>query len=116
MELNIRHFDIWLANLNPQRGTEIGKVRPILIVQTNLINNLSDSTLICPVTSKTSQSEITKVKIDPSAENGLKSKSWVIVDQIRSIDNRRLIRKLGTLSMGNRTSIRRSLKIILDLE
>ncbi|MDR0692096.1 MAG: type II toxin-antitoxin system PemK/MazF family toxin, partial [Prevotellaceae bacterium] len=46
-----RQFDIWVADLNPRIGTEAGKVRPVLIIQTNLLNSLPHlSTLICPIT------------------------------------------------------------------
>ena len=46
-----KQYDIWLANLNPHTGTEPGKTRPVVIVQTNLLNDSHPSTLICPITS-----------------------------------------------------------------
>ncbi|PIZ05745.1 MAG: type II toxin-antitoxin system PemK/MazF family toxin, partial [Flavobacteriales bacterium CG_4_10_14_0_8_um_filter_32_5] len=48
--MNIKQFDIWLANLNPSVGTEPGKKRPVVIVQTDLLNETHLSTLICPIT------------------------------------------------------------------
>ena len=46
-----KQYDIWLANLNPHTGTEPGKTRPVVIVQTNLLNDSHPYTLICPITS-----------------------------------------------------------------
>jgi len=43
-------FEIWLADLNPRFGTEAGKTRPVLIVQSNLLNAVHPSTIICPIT------------------------------------------------------------------
>jgi mRNA interferase MazF len=47
--MRIKQFDIWIADLEPQRGTETGKVRPVLIIQTNLLKE-HPSTVICPIT------------------------------------------------------------------
>lgn len=49
--MQINQFDIWIANFSPQLGTEAGKTRPVLIIQTNMLNNsLHPSTIICPIT------------------------------------------------------------------
>lgn len=112
---NINRFDIWLADLNPQRGTEVGKVRPVLVIQTDLINHVHDSTIVCPITTRSSTSEITKVKLPPKKLTGLDEESWVILDQIRALDNRRLIKKLGILPQGYHSTINQNLRIVLDL-
>jgi len=109
-------FDIWLANLNPQRGSEVGKVRPVLIIKTSLLAGLTNSTIICPFTTTPSNSEITRVKMTPSVKSGIEKDSWVIIDQIRSIDSKRLIRKIGELPLDLQNKVDRSLKIMLDLE
>lgn len=111
----LKRFDIWLADLNPQRGTEVGKVRPVLIIQSDLINHVHDSTVVCPITSKSSTSEITKVNVLPENLTGLEQDSWVILDQIRSMDNRRFLRKLGSLPQKYHSRINENLKIVLDL-
>jgi len=48
--MKIKQFDIWLADLNPKKGTEPGKIRPVVIVQTDLLNETHLSTIICPIT------------------------------------------------------------------
>ena len=50
--MEIKQFDIWLADLNPTIGTKPGKTRPVVVIQTNLLNDTHSSTLICPITSK----------------------------------------------------------------
>ncbi len=116
MMSGVKRFEIWMANLNPQRGTEVGKVRPVLIVQTNLLNELIPSTIICPITTKPTKSEITKVNIKSDDFSGLQFESWVILDQMRSIDNRRLVRKIGELPFEIHSKMNENLKIILGVE
>ena len=95
--MKIKQFDIWISDLEPQRGTETGKVRPVLIVQTNLLNNEHPSTLVCPITTNVQKdSEILRVHIKKGTSN-LKIESDIMIDQIRAIDNRRLVNKIGEL-------------------
>lgn len=110
--MNIRQFDIWLANLNPAKGTEPGKTRPVVIVQTNLLNDVHPSSLICPLTSKIkAEVEILRVHLPDL----LDKPSDILVDQIRAIDNKRLIQKLGKLSKVQIEQLKRNLQIVLDL-
>lgn len=108
-------FDVWLVNLNPARGTEPGKIRPAVVIQTNLLNQLEHpSTLICPITSQLSDSEnILRVRIGTSG-TGLEQNSEILVDQIRALDNRRFIEKLGKLSSEKSMELRGKLGAIMD--
>jgi mRNA interferase MazF len=109
----IRQFDIWLANLNPGKGTEVGKVRPVVIVQTDLLNNIHGSTLVCPITSQVNREmKILRVYI---GKRHLESESDVLVDQLRSIDNRRLLQRLGKLQSAQIESLRENLRVVLDV-
>ncbi len=113
----IKQYEIWIADLNPQIGTEPGKTRPVLIVQTNLLNKVyHPSTIICPVTTNVKrESEILRVHLKKGTA-GLNQSCDVMIDQIRSIDNKRLIKKSGNLSGEIVESIKENLKIIMDLE
>ena len=112
----INRFDVWIADLNPRIGTEPGKTRPVVVVQTDLLNNSHPSTLICPVTTNiVSGSEILRVNLSKN-EAGLKAKSAIMVDQLRAIDNRRLVKRTGSINEDNRLKLIENLKIILDLE
>ncbi|HSW68981.1 MAG TPA: type II toxin-antitoxin system PemK/MazF family toxin [Gammaproteobacteria bacterium] len=87
----IKQGEIWLANLNPTRGTEPGKCRPVLIVQNQALLDIQHpSTLIVPLTTRLiDKAEPLRIRI--KAQSGLKQDSDFLVDQIRSIDNKRLI-------------------------
>jgi mRNA interferase MazF len=114
--MKIKQFDIWIADLEPQRGTETGKVRPILIVQTNLLNNEHPSSVVCPITTNVEKdSEILRVHIKKGIAN-LKVDSDIMIDQIRAIDNRRLVNKIGELTKDLQIKVKENIRIILDLD
>lgn len=111
--MEIKQYDIWLANLNPSKGTEAGKTRPVVIVQTDLLNTIHLSTLICPVTTNVHpELEYLRVHL---AKGQLDKISDVLVDQIRSIDNTRLISKLGRLTQAQQVKIKANLRVMFDL-
>jgi len=111
--MEIRQYDIWLANLNPSKGTEAGKTRPVVVVQTDLLNTIHLSTLICPVTTNV-QPKLEYLRIH-LAKGQLDELSDVLVDQIRAIDNTRLISKLGRLTQAQQVKLKGNLRIMLDL-
>ena len=111
--MKISQFDIWLADLNPSRGTEPGKTRPVVIVQTDLLNDAHLSTLICPITTNIkSEIELLRVHLN---KGQLDKQSDVIVDQVRAIDNLRLLKRLGKLTKDQQKKLKQNLKIVLDL-
>ncbi len=115
--MRIKQFEIWIADLNPQIGTETGKTRPILTVQTNLLNKTSHpSTIVCPITTNIKiESEILRVHLKKGMANVLKDCD-IMIDQIRSIDNKRLIKKIGVLPNNEIDKVKENIKIILDIE
>jgi mRNA interferase MazF len=88
--------EIWLANLNPRRGSEPGKTRPVLIVQAQALLDVEHpSTLIVPLTTRLIEdAEPLRVRIRASGR--LKKDSDALIDQLRAIDNHRLVQ--GPLS------------------
>jgi mRNA interferase MazF len=114
--MKIRQFEIWLADLNPQIGTEPGKTRPVLIVQTNLLNSVPHpSTLVCPLTTQVfKKSELLRVFVPKDTAN-LKKESDVLIDQIRAIDNKRLLQKIGVLPVHLVDRVKENIAIVLDL-
>ncbi|MBN8583985.1 MAG: type II toxin-antitoxin system PemK/MazF family toxin [Ignavibacteria bacterium] len=111
----IKQFDVWIADLNPPNGTEPGKIRPVVIVQTDLLNNFHPSTLICPVTTNIfTKAEILRVNMSKN-EAGLKQRSAILVDQLRAIDNKRLVKRLGRLNKSSRERLIDNLKVIMEL-
>jgi mRNA interferase MazF len=114
--MQIKRFEIWIADLNPQIGTEPGKTRPVLVVQTNLLNKLPhSSTIVCPITTNTQkETEILRVHIKKGTSN-LKENCDIMIDQLRAIDNKRLIKKIGELPDNLSKQVIENLSIILDL-
>ena len=111
--MKIKQFEIWLANLNPAKGTEPAKVRPVVIVQTDLLNESHPSVIICPLTTNVlPESEILRVHLD---KGQLEVVSDILVDQIRAIDKKRLISKLGELTRIQADRLGENIKLILDL-
>ena len=89
-------------------------MRPVVIVQSDLLNNLHGSTLVCPVTSNVNRDlKLLRVHI---GKRYLEAESDVLVDQVRAIDNRRLIQRLGRLQPSHAERLRENLRIVLDLE
>ena len=116
MNMKPRKNEIWLANLDPRFGTETGKTRPVLIVQTDLLNKVHPSTLICPITTNVKlESTILRVHLKKGTAK-VKEDCDIMIDQLRSIDNKRLISKLGEITKQISERVKDNLKIILDLD
>jgi len=113
----IKQFEIWIADLNPQIGTEPGKTRPVLVIQTNLLNKVSHpSTLICPITTNVvKESNILRVHLMKGVAN-LLDNCDILIDQMRAIDNKRLIKKVGNLPVDIIEKVKENVIIVLDLE
>ena len=87
----IKHGEVWIADLNPRQGTEPGKVRPVLVIQSQILLDVAHpSTLVIPLTTKLiNDAEPLRLRI--TAQDKLKQDSDLLIDQIRAIDNNRLI-------------------------
>lgn len=111
--MKVKQYDIWLADLNPVRGTEPGKTRPVVIIQTDLLNNLHPSTIICPVTTNVHrEAKILRVHLK---KGQLNKASDIMVDQLRAIDNRRLVKRMGKLTDEQAEILRANIGAILDI-
>jgi mRNA interferase MazF len=108
-------FEIYLANLNPKKGHEVGKTRPVVVIHSQLIEGLLSTSIICPITTQLSSATLLRVNVSlqDASTTGLSEPSDVIVDQIRSIDNQRLIKKLGELPVAQVEQLQKSLQTIL---
>ena len=115
--MQVKQYEIWIADLNPQIGAETGKVRPVLIIQTDLLNQIPHpSTLICPVTTNVLEGADTLRVHIPKGTSNLLEDSDIMIDQIRSIDNKRFIRKIGTLPSYLAEKVKSNISILLDME
>lgn len=110
--------DVYLVNLDPIVGKEIGKARPAVIIQNDIGNKFSPVTIIAPISSV---KEITKplpiMIFLEKGESGLNEESYVDCGQIRTIDkDKRLITKFGSFSKSKMNEIDKALKISLSLK
>ena len=113
--MKIKQYDIWIADLNPRFGTEAGKTRPVVIIQTDLLNSFHPSTIICPITTNIKpDAEILRVHL-PKGSAKLKEDCDIMIDQVRAIDNKRLLKKTGEINQETIDSIKSNLSIVLDL-
>ena len=115
--MSIKQYEIWIADLNPQIGTEPGKTRPVLVIQTNLLNKIPHpSTIICPITTNVEKdADILRVHLKKGMAN-LHEECDIMIDQIRAIDNKRLIKKLGDMPSDLIDKLKENITILLDLE
>jgi len=111
--MEIKQYDIWIADLNPSRGTEPGKTRPVVVIQTDLLNDTHLSTIVCPITTKVQpEAEILRVHIK---RGQLNTSSDILVDQIRAIDNKRLVKKVGKLNAEQIRKLKSNILVVLEL-
>ncbi len=113
----MKQFEIWSANLESAYGSEPGKIRPVVIIQSDLLNGLDPkSTIICPISSNiVLESKLLRVHL-PSHSCGLDEPSDILIDQIRAIDNKRIKKCLGMLPAQLIEILKSNLSIVLDLE
>ena len=109
--------EIYLVNFDPATGAEIRKTRPALILQNDIANRYSSVTIVAAITSfsdKDGKTYPTEVFIGVS-EGGLDNDSVALLNQIRTIDKRRLVKKLGVLKDKTMARIDKAIQISLGL-
>ena len=94
----IKRGDMFYADLSPVVGSEQGGVRPVLIIQNDTGNKYSPTVIAAAITSQTGKTKLpTHIEIG-SDENGLKSDSVILAEQVRTIDKSRLKEKIGHIN------------------
>lgn len=102
--MEIKQYQVVLVNLDPTIGSEMKKTRPSVVISPNEMNKHLQTVVIAPVTS-TSKPYPTRVKV-----KHIKTSGWVVLDQIRTIDRRRIIKVFGSLADKEIESIKSALK------
>lgn len=103
----IKQYDIFLISLDPTLGHEINKTRPCLVISPDEINDNIGTVIVAPMTTK-SFIYPTRIPVNFDGKHGL-----IILDQIRTVDKRRLVKKLGTLEHETILKIKNILKEML---
>lgn len=88
----INQYDIVLVNLDPTIGSEIKKTRPCLVISPNEMNKFLNTIVIAPMTS-TSKSYPSRIEMKTNSRKG-----WIVIDQIRTVDRKRITKILGKLT------------------
>lgn len=113
--MRIKQYEIWIADLNPRFDTEPGKTRPVVIIQTDLLNKFHPSTIICPITTNVKlDANILRVHVTKGTAK-LKEDCDIMIDQVRAIDNKRLLKKIGELNQEKIDLIKTNLSIVFDI-
>ena len=110
-----RRGEVYLVTFDPTVGSEIQRTRPALIIQNDIANRNSPITIVTAITSQFEESLYpTEVRIAPP-EGGLTTASVVLLNQMRSIDRRRLVRRLGRVSAATMERVNRAIQLSLGL-
>ena len=101
--------DVYYADLNPVIGSEQGGVRPVVILQNDIGNKYSPTTIVAPMTTKSKTYVPMHIRLK---ESFLAKRSTLLLEQIRTIDKRRLIKKIGSLSENSMAEIAKLLDYV----
>lgn len=97
--MKVKRYDVVQANLSGSIGSEQGGIRPVLVIQNNIGNLHSSTTIVMPLSSKNKNpNQPTHTLIKKSSANGLTMDSILLGEQMRVISNKRIIKKLGTIT------------------
>lgn len=113
--MKIRRGDILLADLNPVVGSEQGGSRPVLVIQNDIGNKYSPTVIIAAITACVTKTKMPTHVVINQAIAGLSKDSVVLTEQIRTIDKRRLIQKIGVLPKPLLRQVDQALYISLGL-
>jgi len=97
--VKVNRFDVYLINLDPTQGSEIKKIRPCLVISPDEMNRFISTVIVAPMTTK-GRDYPTRVTCKFQGKQG-----QIVLDQIRTVDKSRLIRKLGKIDKNSQTEV-----------
>ncbi len=111
--MTVKRGELYYADLSPVVGSEQGGVRPVLVVQNDVGNKYSPTVIAAAVTSKINKAKLpTHIEL-PSSSFGLQKDSVILLEQIRTLDKRRLKERIGELSTATMTKVDKAILISL---
>ena len=114
-DVKVQRGDIYYADLSPVVGSEQGGVRPVLIVQNDVGNRFSPTVIAAAITSQKDKAPLPTHIHVLSGENGLQKDSVVLLEQIRTLDKKRLREHMGHLDDGSMAQVNKALQISFGL-
>lgn len=116
-ELKIKRGAIFYADLSPVVGSEQGGVRPVIVLQNDIGNKYSPTVIIAAITAQINKAKLpTHYEIDNFIDYGFEKKSIILLEQIRTIDKKRLKEYIGELSIESMKDIDRCLCISMGIK
>ena len=113
--MNIKRGDIYYADLSPVVGSEQGGIRPVLIVQNDVGNRYSPTVIAAAITSQKDKTELpTHIKVTAQG-SGLQRDSIILLEQVRTIDKKRLKERMGTLDLVSMDRVDQALLVSFGL-
>ena len=114
--MNIKRGELYYADLSPVVGSEQGGIRPVLVVQNDVGNKYSPTVIAAAVTSKINKAKLpTHIEL-PSNTYGLQKDSVILLEQIRTLDKRRLKERIGELNEITMTRVNKAILISLGFD
>lgn len=115
-KLNVKRGDIFYADLSPVVGSEQGGIRPVIIIQNDIGNKYSPTVIVAAITSQINKAKLpTHVEIS-SEEYGLNRDSVVLLEQVRTLDKKRLKEKIGHMTEEDMKKVNKALLISIALD
>ena len=113
--MNIKRGDIYYADLSPVVGSEQGGIRPVLIVQNDVGNKYSPTVIAAAITSQKYKTKLpTHIRVD-AVDCGLQKDSIVLLEQVRTLDKKRLKERMGNLPTDEMNKVNRALSVSFGL-
>ena len=112
----VKRGDIYYADLSPVVGSEQGGVRPVLIVQNNVGNKFSPTVIAAAITSQINKAKMPTHIESGAADYGLSKDSVILLEQVRTIDKKRLKERIGHLNENLMNRVNEAIEISLGLE
>ncbi|MCI6157575.1 type II toxin-antitoxin system PemK/MazF family toxin [Peptoniphilaceae bacterium SGI.137] len=113
--VQVKRGDIFFADLSPVIGSEQGGVRPVVVIQNNVGNQYSPTTIVAPMTSQLTRHRLpTHVRV--KSDKGLPKDSVILMEQIRTIDKKRLLEKIGSFGASMMNDIDAAIRISIGLK
>lgn len=111
----IRRGDIYYADLSPVVGSEQGGTRPVIIIQNDIGNQYSPTTIVAAITSQIDKAKLPTHVAMPASPSGLEKNSVILLEQIRTIDKSRLLEKVTSLDGDLMDKVNQAIEISLNL-
>src|SRR3989344_3570108 len=114
--MEIKRGEIVLVNFEPVRGSEQKGIRPSLVIQNDIFNKYSPTTIVAPITSKLFKKEYPTNVLLEKEDSKLNLDSTILLNQIKTIDKLRIIRKIGLIDNFTMNKVDRAIKVSLVLD